>query len=181
MITEAHKNWFDVEKGITDETLEAFNISSDEGDWVVFPYDAGDKKRYIGPGDRKFVSKKGLKLGLFHGPLEDTKSYAFLVEGETDTMRLWQEGIKNVYGTPGLFGADKAETDILDQYDTVFVVLDNDADYNVAAKAEQSWRKTRTLLGTKARRVVLPDNVKDIVEFFGEYTIDTFRSVSLAS
>ena len=114
MITEAHKNWFDVEKGITGETLEAFNISSDEGDWVVFPYAAGDKKRYIGPGDRKFVSKKGLKLGLFHGPLEESKTYAFLVEGETDTMRLWQEGIKNVYGTPGLFGVDKPEVAILD-------------------------------------------------------------------
>ena len=178
MITEAHKNWFDEEKGITSETLEAFNISSDEGDWVVFPYAAGDKKRYIGPGDRKFVSKAGIKLGLFHGPLENIKTYAFLVEGETDTMRLWQEGIKNVYGTPGLFGVDKPEVAILNEYDTIFVVLDNDADYNVAAKAEQSWRKIRTLLGIKARRVVLPDNVKDIVEFFGEYTIETFRSVA---
>lgn len=177
MITESHKNWFETEKGITSDTLTAFGIRSEDADWVVFPYEAGDKKRYIGPGKRKFTSKAGVKLGLYHGPLEDTKAYTFLVEGETDTMRLWQEGIKNVYGTPGLFGVDEPEANILNQYDTIYVVLDNDADYNVAAKAEKSWQKIRSLLGSKARRVTLPDNVKDVVEFFEEYSVDTFRNV----
>ena len=177
MITESHKNWFETEKGITSDTLTAFGIRSEDADWVVFPYEAGDKKRYIGPGKRKFTSKAGVKLGLYHGPLEDTKAYTFLVEGETDTMRLWQEGIKNVYGTPGLFGVDEPEANILNQYDTIYVVLDNDADYNVAAKAEKSWQKIRSLLGSKARRVTLPNNVKDVVEFFEEYSVDTFRNV----
>jgi hypothetical protein len=152
MITEAHKNWFETEKGITGETLTAFGIRSEGADWVVFPYEAGDKKRYIGPGKRKFTSKAGLKLGLYHGPLDDTKAYTFLVEGETDTMRLWQEGIKNVYGTPGLFGVDKPETDILNQYDKVFVVLDNDADIMLRRRLRSRGR--RFVIFLVARRVV---------------------------
>ena len=52
MITESHKNWFETEKGITSDTLTAFGIRSEDADWVVFPYEAGDKKRYIGPGER---------------------------------------------------------------------------------------------------------------------------------
>lgn len=177
MLTESQKNWFLNEKGITEDTLTSFGIRSDDDyEWVVFPYLNGDKKRYIGPGKRAFKSEKGVHLGLFHGPLGDQK-FCFLVEGETDTLRLWQEGIHNVYGVPGIYGMDEKDLSLLDQYETIYVVLDNELDYNVAARVENAWSKIRSMLGVRAKRVRLPDNVKDLVEFFEEYTMDTFRQI----
>jgi hypothetical protein len=177
MLTETQKQWFEYNKGITSDTLDAFGVRSDDDyEWVVFPFPHGDKKRYIGPGKRMFASKKGLKLGLFSGP-KDSWNKCFLVEGETDTMRLWQEGVKNVYGMAGINGLSPQEADTIKQYETVYVVLDNDADYNTAAKADRAWGAIRGMLGSKAKRVVLPDDVKDIVEFFESYSIDTFKDL----
>lgn len=180
MITEMQKTWFNYEKGISEDTLEAFNVRSDEDfEWVVFPYPRGEKRRYIGPGKRQFTATKfdGHKgLGLYHGPLSDD-SWCFLVEGETDTMRLWQEGLHNTFGISGINGIDDADAATLNKYDTVYVVLDNDADYNTAAKVDKAWRKIRTLLGSRARRIMLPDDVKDIVEFFQSYSLDTLRTI----
>ena len=137
MLTETQKQWFEYNKGITSDTLEAFGISSDaDYEWVVFPYPNGDKKRYIGPGKRKFASEKGIRLGLFSGPTDTWKS-CFLVEGETDTLRLWQEGVKNVYGMPGIYGLSEQDADTLKQYENIYVVLDNDPDYNTAGKTGQ--------------------------------------------
>ena len=177
MLTETQKQWFEYNKGITSDTLEAFGIRSDtDYEWVVFPYPNGDKKRYIGPGKRKFASEKGVRLGLFSGPTDNWKS-CFLVEGETDTMRLWQEGVKNVYGMPGVYGLSEQDADTLKQYDTIYIVLDNDADYSTAGKIEKAWGTIRGHLGAKAKRLMLPDDVKDIVEFFDSYGIDTFKSL----
>lgn len=177
MLTEAQKNWFEYNKGINAETLEAFGVHSDNDyEWVVFPYPNGDKKRYIGPGKRSFTSEKGLHLGLFHGPMEDA-SYCFIVEGETDTMRLWQEGVHNVYGIPGAYGLKDADVDALKQYETIYVVLDNDADYNTEAKIEKAWTSIRSKLGPDAKRIVLPEDVKDVVEFFESYTMETFKDI----
>lgn len=177
MLTEAQKNWFEYNKGINNDTLEAFGVRSDNDyEWVVFPYPNGDKKRYIGPGKRQFTSEKGLHLGLYHGPLTD-KDYCFVVEGETDTMRLWQEGIHNVYGIPGAYGMRENDADILKSYETIYVVLDNDADYNTSAKIEKAWGTIRGILGAKAKRIVLPEDVKDVVEFFENYSMDTFLSI----
>lgn len=177
MLTEAQQNWFKFNKGIDLPTLEAFGVHSDNDyEWVVFPYPNGDKKRYIGPGKRQFASEKGLHLGLYHGPMEDT-SYCFLVEGETDTMRLWQEGITSVYGIPGAYGLSDVDVEALKSYDTIYVVLDNDADYNTEAKIEKAWTSIRSKLGPDAKRIVLPEDVKDIVEFFESYTMDTFKEL----
>jgi len=177
VLTEAQKNWFEYNKGIKSETLEAFGVHSDNDyEWVVFPYPNGDKKRYIGPGKRQFVSEKGLHLGLYHGPMEEG-SYCFLVEGETDTMRLWQEGIHNVYGIPGAYGLKDLDVETLKSYETIYVVLDNDADYNTEAKIEKAWTSIRSKLGPETKRIVLPEDVKDIVEFFESYSMDTFKSV----
>jgi len=177
LLTEAQKNWFQYNKGITEETLIAFDVHSDNDyEWVVFPYPNGDKKRYIGPGKRQFSSEKGLHLGLYHGPLND-KPYCFVVEGETDTMRLWQEGVHNVFGIPGAYGMRENDAEALKQYETIYIVLDNDADYNTSAKIEKAWGSIRGILGSKAKRVILPEEVKDIVEFFENYTMDTFLEI----
>lgn len=156
--------------------------SDNDYEWVVFPFPRGEKKRYIGPGKRKFAGSNG-RIGLFSKPEEEAASYCFLVEGETDTMRLWQEGhehgITHVYGMSGLYGLYEEDLPSLDQYNTVFVILDNDQEngYKPAANVDTAWNKLRHTLGTKARRVILPEDVKDIVEFFDSYSIDTFISL----
>ncbi len=181
MLTETQKSWFKINKGIDEETLDAFGVRSDNDfEWVVFPYPRGEKKRYIGPGERRFAGTSA-RVGLFgkHDP-ENTK-YCFLVEGETDAMRLWQEGkdkgIGNVYGMSGLYGLYDEDLPSLDPFDKVYVILDNDGrdnGYKGSENVDTAWNKIRKTLGTKARRIVLPEEVKDVVEFFDSYSVDTF-------
>ena len=93
MIIEAHKNWYEIERGITGETLEAFGVHSASDEWLIMPYDTGERSRKM-IGDRDFRFSKGAKTCLYHAPeLDNNSSYCFLVEGESDTMRLWQEEI----------------------------------------------------------------------------------------
>jgi KaiC/GvpD/RAD55 family RecA-like ATPase len=183
LLTEHQKAWFKQNKGINEETLEAFGVHSDDDyEWVVFPHPRGEKKRYIGPGQRKFTSPSGARLGLF-GKADPNANYCFLVEGETDTMRLWQEGqgigLTNVYGMSGLYGLYEEDLPALDSFETIYVVLDNDDGdpYKGTGNVDTAWNKIRKALGLKARRIVLPENVKDIVEFFDSYSIETFTSL----
>lgn len=177
MILESHKNWFETERGITGETLEAFRVESSSDDWVTLPYDTGERYRKMGEGKREFRYSNGAKVCLFHPPSLPKEKYAFLCEGETDTMRLWQEGYHSVFGLPG-FNAFKPESlKPLHDYERVFVLLDNDPDYNVRTTVDSAWGKIRGILGSKARRIVLPDDVKDVCEFFESYTNDTFKSI----
>ena len=183
MLTEAQKAWFKTNKGIDENTLEAFNVCSDTNhDWVTFKFPRGVKKRYIGSGPRKFGGDSG-RIGLFSKPAEQSASFCFLVEGETDTMRLWQEGhekgLNHIYGMSGLYGLYDEDLPALDQYKTVFVILDNDGQngYKPAANVDTAWNKIRKALGLRARRVVLPEDVKDIVEFFDSYSLDTFIDI----
>ena len=177
MILESHKNWFETERGITGETLEAFRVESSSDDWVTLPYDTGERYRKMGEGKREFRYSNGAKVCLFHPPSLPKEKYAFLCEGETDTMRLWQEGYHSVFGLPG-FNAFKPESlKPLHDYERVFVLLDNDPDYNVRTTVDGAWGKIRGILGSKARRIVLPDDVKDVCEFFESYTNDTFKSI----
>lgn len=177
MLLESHKNWFESERGITGETLEFFHVESSSDDWVTLPYATGERYRKMGDGKREFRYSTGAKVCLFQPPITPAEKWAFLCEGETDTMRLWQEGYHSVFGLPG-FNAFKPETlKRLHDYERVFVVLDNDQDYNVRTTVDGAWGKIRGILGSKARRIVLPDDVKDICEFFESYSNDTFKSI----
>lgn len=177
MIIEAHKNWFESERGITGETLEAFGVSSANEDWIVLPYDTGERSRKM-TGQREFRFSKGAKIALFHPQeLDATSSYCFLVEGESDTMRLWQEGYKNVYGLPGFNTFREEILKPLERYERVFVILDNDTDYNTRNTVDAAWGRMRGILGSRARRVALPDDTKDVCEFFESYSNETFKSI----
>ena len=176
MVSESHKNWFENERGITGETLASFDAKSNE-DWIVFPYDNGEKARKMLPGKREFRFTKGQTPSLFHATDVPKSSWCFLVEGETDTMRLWQEGYHNTYGMNGVNGLKEAAIKTLQTYDKVFVILDNDADYNTQRLVDGAWGTIRGILGSKARRVMLPSDVKDICEFYDTYTDDTFKSI----
>lgn len=180
MISETHKNWFEEERGIIGETLEAFGAFSNSEEWITLPYDTGERYRKMGD-KREFRFSEGAKVCLFHAQEVPKTKWAILCEGETDAMRLWQEGYKSVYGVPGFntFKEDMLRT--LEPYEQVYVILDNDQNYNVRHTVDAAWGKMRGMLGAKAKRVVLPDDVKDVCEFFQSYTNDTFKSIMRVS
>lgn len=176
MILEPHKNWFENERGITGETLEAFGAESNSDEWMTFPYDNGERYRKMGE-QREFRFSQGCKVSLFHPQSMPKENWCILCEGESDTMRLWQEGYKSVYGLPGFNSFRDEMLDPLQKYERVFVLLDNDSNYNTRNTVDKAWGRMRGILGSKARRVTLPDDVKDVCEFFKNYTDATFRDI----
>lgn len=191
-MVERVEEWFLKERGIRKETLEGFRVQIDSAGTVTLPYSNGEKTRKGLPnGDRVFYFTKGTVPGLFHahrdGRLKSPK-VAFLVEGETDAMRLQQAltdagSSENsaVYGLSGINTWNKNKIHMFDNCDKVYIIFDNDSDYNVQAQVEASWRTIRMDLGSKARRVKLPTDTKDICEFFDVYDLDALRIIVAGS
>jgi RecA-family ATPase len=108
-----------------------------------------------------------------------------LVEGETDTMACWQAmptAVRDKVGVVGLSGTnawkDEYATGLLANATRVFVVFDRDDPYlnaDAANQTEKSWQKVKKALGRKARRVVLPQGINDVAEFFQRYDWAAFQ------
>jgi hypothetical protein len=182
-------DWFNTQRGIRRETLAHFGVTVTEsqGQPVVhLPYTTGEKTRKnllaVNPADREFYFTKGVKPPLYN-EAEASCSTVFLVEGETDTMRLWQElhddDPATKAGVVGLSGINTWRPElagVLGSAKRVFVILDNDQDYNVAERVNAVWKEMRTDLGaTRAKRLRLPDGVKDVCEFFDAMDLETLR------
>ena len=103
----------------------------------------------------------------------------FLVEGETDAMRLFQEleYSNTVMGLPGVTSWRPHFAERFKDAERVYVILDNDPAYEVSKTVEKAWKQIRSDLGKKAHRVVLPSDVKDVCEFFGRYDMDLLREL----
>jgi hypothetical protein len=191
--------WFLDQRGIERETLKAFGVKLDlERGNVLFPYPNGMKERPdptvpLREGQRRFYFTKGVRPDLFVCPADDYVDQdgnfdgpCFLVEGETDCMKLWQEMGGNV-AVFGIGGTGTWRTELAkwpNQFPKVFVILDNDQtgdDYARGAPAEQAveklWRSIRHDI-PKAKRIRLPHHVKDVCEFFEHYDVDTLRQLS---
>lgn len=166
------------ERGITDETLQAFGVTF-EGNAALFDYGGGFVKQRIHDSDgaRHYVSPKGIAAGLFTPRSLSRTGTCFIVEGESDALRLYQEfgGAYDVYGVPGV-NAWKPEFALaFNSYDVCHVILDNDEDYKVAATVDRCWMEIRKALGRKAKRIRLPNGVNDLCEFFDLYDVDALR------
>jgi hypothetical protein len=172
------------ERGLSEDTLKRFGVELADNGGARFQFPYGWKIRYHrDDGTRHFASEKGKILGLF-GWHEKDASTAFIVEGETDAMRLWQElqaegaeGV-SVFGIPGVNTWRPEFSDQFRLYDQVYVVLDNDDDYKVAATVDKCWRDIRLALGKKAKRITLPQGVNDLCEFFDAHNMDTLRMLA---
>lgn len=171
--------WFD-NKGITPETIKQFHIQTTEDGGVAFPYTTDKHKvRYgIPNGERRFTWPKDTPAMLFNiGDV--SKRNIILCEGETDTMRLRQElnGDESVgvVGIPGVSTWNAGMADDLSQAEQVFVILDNDTDYNVTKQVDDGYRQIRRDLGNKAKRVYLPKGVNDLCDFFLNYSLESLR------
>lgn len=177
-IEDSVKKWFLEERGITAQTLAEFGVRQ-EGDYLLFPYETGEKMRRnpLLDGPREFKFSAGAKLTLFRDKAAVGTKQMFLVEGETDTMRLHQEVGRNAT-VLGLSGVNAWKPEYAKDFaaaEKVFVILDNDEDYNVSAVVDKTWKQIRNDIGPKARRVYLP--VKDVCEFFQVYDLETFREL----
>ena len=175
---QAVLDWF-ATRGISPRTVEDFGVYVGDDGAVIFPYGEATKKRYGVPtGERSFRWTTGTDPILFNRR-DLGKKQVFLVEGETDTMRLRQEIGDNpnvgVVGIPGIETWNASMATDLDASESVIVILDNDLDYRVAGRVDECFRSIRTALGRKARRVLLPRGVNDVCEFFQDHSLDTLR------
>jgi hypothetical protein len=175
--------WFQNERGITQETLGLFNVGIRPDGAVTIPYERGTKiRRGIPHGERAFYFEGDLTL-FPGGPLPSAE--VILVEGETDTMRLTQElrtqgneSTLTVVGLPGIETWRDSFAQSLSAAANVYVILDNDKDYMVQGRVDNAWKQIRTGLGRKARRIRLPSDVKDMCEFFAKgYTLDVLKEL----
>ena len=174
---EAAVRWFEEQRGIRKDTLDHFGVKfsgPEDAPVVTLPYSNGEKTRKgLLSGERKFFFTQGVKPGLFKGQV---RKATFLVEGETDTMRLQQE-LSDAGADAGVVGISGIHTwrpelvGELADAERIYVVLDNDEDYMVRAEVDKAWKQIRHDLGTKARRVRLPNQVKDVCEFFDNYDL----------
>lgn len=154
-----------------------------DGSKVLFPYPNGVKERPdptvpLAEGQRRFYFTEGRKPDLFQPLVQPDGDVAFLCEGETDTMRMWQEtgGTTPVYGIGGINTWHEGLSEQLAPYKQVYTVLDNDEDYMVRGQVDAAWRKVRSDV-RHAKRVPLPRDVKDVCEFFTRYDTDLLKQL----
>lgn len=175
-----YKRWLLDERGINNDTLSAWSVVCDD-DSIRFKYPASEKVRGVNANkERTFTSTGPIELYRLTEPLKDT---VFIVEGETDTLRLWQELHDqkltwkiSVVGLSGINGYKESFADQFKNVKNVIVILDNDPGYGERNKADLTYRKIRDTIGrSKVRRVRLDrDDCKDICEFFMHYTWESF-------
>lgn len=186
--------WFQERRGISKETLEAFGVHS-EGESTVFPYPGGAKKKRDGfetNGDplwcgkpRCFTWDPPTAVGQvpFLPPEFAPQDHMFLLEGETDTMALWQnappEARSGIVGLSGLNAwKDEYAEELFGNAKVVFVTLDADDPYGnpqAYAQNQKARAEIRKALGRKVRTVQLPLGIKDVAEFFQRYGWSAFR------
>jgi hypothetical protein len=184
--------WFAARRGIRRETLDAFGVEVD-GTTVRFPYPGGATKTRVGlekddEGGRKFFwdppGMAGQVPFLTPGHSKGCDR-AILVEGETDTLALYQampEELRGKVAIIGLSGTNAWKERYVEEHfaDTsrVFVVFDADDPYenpDASKQTEKSWLQVKKDLGRKARRVRLPQGINDVAEFFQRYDWAAFQ------
>lgn len=114
-----------------------------------------------------------------------------LLEGETDVMAAWQhvpERLREKVSIVGISGLGSwrrsGAARLFEEAQRVYVVIDNDDPYTApdAVKAgEAAWQEIRADLGRKARRVILPQGVNDVAEFFMQYDWAGFEALLKAA
>lgn len=183
-VTPAVAKWMKDRRGITQATLTAFGVETDgtveDLPIIKLPYPGATKYRKgLEKEGRSFWWSPPDKHGqaLFTPPDAASGSKMILVEGETDTMALWQnapDAVKpNVRGLPGTESWKEHFQDDFQNASIVYVIMDNDDWYDNASAAEsgdRGFKKIKECLGARrVRRVTLPQGTKDLCEFFQKF------------
>lgn len=199
------QDWYLKERGIKPETLEACGVvtDNDEARWKLGT--THKIRTGFGTGDRKFrMAESGHPFAIWQLPVKTLPitDPVIVCEGETDAMKLWQDGGNLKYGMiaaiPGCDALTKEAAEKLKAVAgraTIYFVLDNDThqadgesseDYdpeswkdakttrpNPARSVDESWQRIKTMI-PKARRIYLPDEYKDICAYLKVFTIKEF-------
>lgn len=167
-------------RGITGETLRAWGCTETDDNDLVFHYRGYTKTRHFNDKRTYTQEPKGVPLNLYKHPVYITGDVVYICEGESDTLRLWQEIQKEypdqhvqVVGLPGLSSWRPEMVQDLSPNAPVYVILDNDSNYQAQAQAEAAWQAIRRDV-PRAKRVHLPSTVKDVCEFFNTFTLEFF-------
>ncbi len=152
---------FAVQQGITWDEKEVHIPVRDEEGNVIF---SKHRNLHFTPHDTnsppKYRYDAGSKAALFNFHAVKAKAYIVISEGEVDCLKLSQEDIPSVSSTGGAntFLPEWAE---LLKDKSVFICLDND-------KAGRDGTAKITALLPDAKIVQLPENNKDICEYFAD-------------
>lgn len=138
-----------------DSTTITIPIYNEEGKLLFSRY------RHL-EGSAKFTTDKGAKPALYCVHKIKNHNEVVLCEGESDTARLWQEGIPAVTGTSGVKTFSRALASPL-AGKTVKICLDNDEAGNSSV---EKYYSVLSEVGADPYIVELPEGVKDVCEFF---------------
>lgn len=174
------------ERGILPKTLDEFGVEFPKENEAEFPYETGTKTRiHEDDGSRKFFFTKGATPSLFGTLRRFGAPTLFLVEGETDCMRLEQElplgSEAHVLAISGTNGWKDEFAVKFESAEVVYVILDNDQDSQAIGAGDETFRQIRKALGRKAVRLHLPTDVKDVCEFFDRYDLESLRMIADAA
>ena len=164
-----------LEHGISDASIKKFGIThnkvritipiKDRNDDVLF-----NKYRYLSPeADMKFSYDPGSEATIFNEAVMEGSDYVFLTEGEMDTIRLDQERIAAVSNTSGASTFKKEWVELFEGK-KVYIVYDND-------KAGREGAKKVQEVLPNAYNIILPENYKDICEYFLDHTKKDFKKL----
>jgi len=170
--------------GITIEAINRFKLGihkQQKNFWLVYPSTVKGKSSYIkyrllpfekvltdaekGRGLTKFRREKGAPSILFNQDALDEYDEVIVTEGERDAVTLLMHGYDNVVGITGGAGTLKTEWyDVLKEKKKLFLIFDSD---EAGQKGARDVWASRLGFG-KCYNVQLPEEVKDITEFFME-------------
>lgn len=156
----------------------------DAGPHLAIPYYEGKKLvnikyRALDPDvDKKYKwrREKGGKSALFNSDCLNNMEYdsVFIAEAEIDAMSLWSEGHHNVVSmTVGAKGFKQEWYDRLQRFEKIYLCLDNDKDGQIGA-----LKLAKRLGLNRCFNILLPDDTKDLNDYFKKYKLDDFNSLA---
>lgn len=183
------------ERGLTKEAIKYFKLGFrskfknkdgevyEAGPHISLPYYEGDKLvnlkyRALDPEvdkQYKWRREKGCKTSLFNYNVLGNHEYdtIYIAESEIDCMTLWCNGFQNTVGlTAGAKTFKQDWYDILQRFEKVYLVLDNDKEGQKGA-----YKIAKRLGLGRCWNITLPDDVKDPNDFFKKYSKQDFESL----
>jgi len=165
------------EKFSLDELKQA-GIMNDNGNLLFFKHrllipffnDSGDNRivfiqgRLLDNATNKYLHLKGVSVPLFHSDiLKDLKrgDSVYICEGVFDAMMLEQNG----YNAVAILGVNNFKPEMTHQFKGLDVVLAFDND-EAGERATKEVAKIFLLNGQEVKTKRLPENVKDITDYF---------------
>ncbi len=198
-------NWLNDERNLSIEVIKSAKLGLGERNFgekgdprtpaLMFPYFekgkcVGAKYRSLPPQEKDFRYTNGHEVGLYRQDvIKKGMERLFLLEGESDTLALVDQGIDEVVGVPGCDGKKLDWAPFMEWPKTPYLVFDNDE----AGQAGALKFATRFGIG-RFRNVVLPQHpldpsvvdkhgvervvIKDVNEFFAMgHTLEEFEKL----